>query len=212
MLDIKLIREQTELVRQRLASRNGGDEKNLDQILSLDEQRRKLLTAVEHLKATRNRVSKEIGALMGQKKLAEAEAKKAETRTLGDQIAALDKTATEAEAARDAILIRLPNPPHASVPLGTSAADNPEVKHWGAKPEFAFKPKSHVELCESLKLVDFVRGAKLSGSGFLLYTNWGARLGPIGAGAESQHPRTWRQVEPRRPAPVAGTLAGGDRQ
>ena len=176
MIDIKWIREQPELVKQRLAARGGADDVKIDEVLQLDEQRRTALKQVEDLKALRNKASKEIGALMGQKKLAEAEAKKGETRTLGDQIAALDKTAAEAEAARDAILIRLPNPPHASVPLGTSAADNPEVKHWGAKPEFAFKPKSHVELCESLKLVDFARGAKLSGSGFLLYTNWGARL------------------------------------
>jgi hypothetical protein len=176
VIDIKWIREQPELVKQRLAARGGADDVKIDEVLQLDEQRRTALKQVEDLKALRNKASKEIGALMGQKKLAEAEAKKGETRTLGDQIAALDKTAAEAEAARDAILIRLPNPPHASVPLGTSAADNPEVKHWGAKPEFAFKPKSHVELCESLKLVDFARGAKLSGSGFLLYTNWGARL------------------------------------
>ena len=176
VIDIKWIREQPELVKQRLAARNGGDDARIDEVLKLDEQRRAALKQVEDLKALRNKVSKEIGALMGQKKLAEAEAKKAETRTLGDQIAALDKSAVDAETARDAILIRLPNPPHASVPLGKSSADNPEVKHWGAKPEFAFNPKSHVELCESLKLVDFARGAKLSGSGFLLYTNWGARL------------------------------------
>lgn len=176
MIDIKWIREQPELVKQRLAARNGGDDTKIDEVLKLDEQRRVALKQVEDLKALRNKVSKEIGALMGQKKLAEAEAKKAETRTLGDQIAALDKSAVDAETARDAILIRLPNPPHASVPLGQSSADNPEVKHWGAKPEFAFKPKSHVDLCASLKLVDFERGAKLSGSGFLLYTGWGARL------------------------------------
>jgi seryl-tRNA synthetase len=176
VIDIKWIREQPELVKQRLAARNGGDDAKIDEVLQLDEQRRHALKQVEDLKALRNKVSKEIGALMGQKKLAEAEAKKAETRTLGDQITALDKSAAEAEAARDAILIRLPNPPHASVPLGKSSADNPEVKHWGAKPEFAFTPKSHVDLCASLKLVDFERGAKLSGSGFLLYTNWGARL------------------------------------
>ena len=176
VIDIKWIREQPELVKQRLAARNGGDDTKVDEVLKLDELRRHALKQVEDLKATRNKVSKEIGALMGQKKLAEAEAKKAETRSLGDQIAALDKSAADAEAARDAILIRLPNPPHASVPLGKSSADNPEVKHWGTKPQFAFTPKSHVDLCASLKLLDFERGAKLSGSGFLLYTNWGARL------------------------------------
>jgi seryl-tRNA synthetase len=176
MLDIKLIREQPEFVRERLATRGAGDEAKIDEILSLDEQRRKLLNEVEALKATRNRVSKEIGALMAQKKPDEAEARKAETRSLGDQIAALDKTIAETETARDGLMLRLPNLPHATVPVGKTAADNVEVSHWGEKPRFAFEPKSHVDLCESLGLVDFARGTKLSGSGFLLYTGWGARL------------------------------------
>ncbi|MDB6112225.1 MAG: sers: serine--trna ligase [Pedosphaera sp.] len=176
MLDIKWIREQPDLVRQRLATRGAGDEARIDELIGLDEQRRKLLAEVEGLKAQRNRVSKEIGALMAQKKSEEAEAKKKETRELGDKISELDKQAAAAEAARDQILLSLPNLPHESVPIGKTAADNPVMRTWGEKPVFAFKPKSHVELCESLKLVDFARGAKLSGSGFLLYTNWGARL------------------------------------
>ena len=73
-------------------------------------------------------------------------------------------------------MLRLPNLPHESVPPGKSAEDNPVVRMHGEKPAFAFKPKSHVELCESLRLVDFTRAAKLSGSGFVLYTNWGAKL------------------------------------
>ena len=176
MLDIKLIREKTGFVRERLATRGAGDETKIDEILKLDEQRRKSLAEVETLKSQRNRVSKEIGALMGQKKLAEAEAKKAETKDLGDQIATLDKAAAAAEAARDELMLQLPNLPHESVVLGKSAEENPEIRTHGEKASYAFKPKSHVELCESLKLVDFARAAKLSGSGFLLYTNWGARL------------------------------------
>jgi seryl-tRNA synthetase len=176
MLDIKLIREQPDLVRQRLATRGAGDEDRIDELLKLDEQRRKLLAEVEGLKAQRNRVSKEIGALMGQKKIEEAEAKKKETRDLGDKITELDKQAAAAEAARDEILLRLPNLPHESVAIGKTAEDNPVMRTWDDKATFDFEPKSHVELCESLKLVDFARGAKLSGSGFLLYTNWGARL------------------------------------
>ncbi len=176
VLDIKLIREKPDFVRQRLATRGAGDESLIDGILQADEQRRKALAEVETLKATRNRVSKEIGALMGQKKIAEAEAKKAETKDLGDKIAALDQQAKAAETKRDELMLRLPNLPHESVALGKSAEDNPEIRVFGSKPEFAFKPKSHVDLCESLKLIDFARAAKLSGSGFLLYTNWGARL------------------------------------
>jgi seryl-tRNA synthetase len=176
MLDIKLIREQPDAVRQRLATRGAGDEKKIDQILALDEQRRKMLSEAEQLKASRNRGSKEIGALMAQKKAPEAEAKKAETRRMGERITALDKSLAEVEQQRDALMLQLPNLPHASVKIGRSAADNLEVRVWGKKPEFGFKPKTHVELCESLRLVDFARAAKISGSGFILYTNWGARL------------------------------------
>ncbi len=176
MLDIKLIRGKPEFVRQRLAARGAGDEALVDKILSADEQRRKILAEVETLKAQRNRVSKEIGALMGQKKLAEAEAKKKETRDLGDGIARLDEDVSGVNSALDSFMLQVPNLPQDSVPLGRTAEDNPVVRMVGEKQQYAFKPKTHVELCESLKLVDFARAAKLSGSGFLLYTNWGAKL------------------------------------
>jgi seryl-tRNA synthetase len=176
MLDIKNIRDQADAVRQRLAARGAGDEAKIGEVLSLDERRRKLLTEAEELKALRNRVSKEIGALMGQKKFDEAGSRKQETRELGDRVAALDKEAAQADDARNHLMLTLPNLPHASVPLGESAEDNPVIRTFGQKPEFTFKPKSHVELCENLRLVDFGRAAKISGSGFLLYTHWGARL------------------------------------
>jgi seryl-tRNA synthetase len=176
MLDVRLIRENPAFVRERLATRYAGDDTKISEVVALDEERRKLLMEVEQLKATRNRVSKEIGALMGEKKIAEADAKKTETKQIGDRINELDAKVKQAEEARDAILIRLPNLPHASVAIGKTAEDNPEIRTWGNKPEFAAKPKSHIELCEKLRLIDFARGAKLSGSGFLLYTNWGAKL------------------------------------
>ena len=176
MLDIKLIREKPDFVRGRLASRGAGEEARIDELLKLDGQRRKILAEVETLKAQRNRVSKEIGALMGQKKTAEADAKKAETRNLGDRIAAFDGELAQADAALDALMLQLPNLPHESVKVGKTAEDNPVIRTVGEKATFAFKPRSHIELCESLKLVDFERGAKLSGSGFILFTDWGARL------------------------------------
>ncbi len=172
MLDIRLIREKPDFVRERLATRCGGDERKIDEVLALDDRRRKVLAEVEQLKATRNRVSKEIGALMAQKKSAEAEAKKAETRDLGDKIAALDKQTVEIEQQRDSLMLQLPNLPGESVKIGQSAADNPEIRTSGEKAKLDFKPKTHVELCESLGLVDFARAAKISGSGFLLYTGW----------------------------------------
>src|SRR5512146_892179 len=176
MLDIKLIREKPDVVRQRLASRGAGDEVHIDELLKLDETRRKLVAEVEALKAQRNRASKEIGALMGQKKTAEAEAKKQETRELGDRITQLDKQSVEVDEARRQVMLRIPNLPHESVPQGRTSADNPVVRTYGEKPSFSFKPKSHVEVCEHLKLIDFERATKLSGSGFVLYTNWGAKL------------------------------------
>jgi seryl-tRNA synthetase len=176
MLDIKLLREQPDWVRERLASRGGGDEAKVAEVLQYDEQRRVGLAEVEQLKAERNRVSKEIGALMAQKQLEAAEEKKRHTREVGERIAALDKQVAEAEAARETLLLGLPNLPHPQVARGKTAADNPVVRTWGEKAALAFKAKGHVELCEALGLVDFVRGTKLSGSGFLLYTNWGARL------------------------------------
>src|SRR5258708_5319767 len=176
MLDIKLIRERPDFVRERLASRGAGDADPIGELLNLDELRRKLLAQVETLKAERNRGSKAIGQLMGQKKTSEAEEKKKETRDLGDQIVQLDREAAEAEAARDRLMLGLPTLPHESVPAGKNAEDNPVLRVHGEKPQFDFKPKSHVDLCESLGLIDFERAAKLSGRGFVLFTNWGAKL------------------------------------
>jgi seryl-tRNA synthetase len=176
VLDIKLIREKPDLVRQRLATRGAGDESLIDKILQADEQRRKCLTEVESLKSRRNRVSKEIGALMGRKKIQEAEDRKRETRELGDRIADLDKQAAGAETLRDGLMLQMPNLPHESVPVGKTAEDNPVIRIHGEKAQFGFKPRTHVEICESLGLVDFARAAKLSGSGFILFTHWGAKL------------------------------------
>lgn len=176
MLDIKLIRERADFVRERLGTRGGGDELKVDQILSLDRTRRDSLTEVETLKAQRNRVSKEIGALMGQKRPEEAEEKKRETREIGEQIALLDKKVKEVDAQLRDVMLTLPNLPHSSVVQGASEQDNPTIREWGQKKDYSFEPDGHLDLCERLKLIDFARGAKLSGSGFLLYTNWGARL------------------------------------
>jgi seryl-tRNA synthetase len=176
MLDIKLIREKPDFVRQRLASRGAGDDTRIDELLKLDELRRRSLGEVETLKAARNRASKEIGVLMAQKRTTEAEAGKKATRELGERIGQLDKQAAEAEAARDQLMLRLPNLPQESVPFGKSVEENAIVRVHGEKPRFAFQPKTHLELCEALRLVDFARAARLAGSGFLLYTNWGARL------------------------------------
>jgi seryl-tRNA synthetase len=176
MLDIKRIRDHAEAIKAQLALRGAGDEQSIDELLQLDEQRRKAITEVEQLKSRRNATSKEIGALMGQKKIEEAEAKKAEVREIGERIAILDTAVTARELRLHQLLLEIPNVPHESVPVGKAAEDNPEIRTHGQPAKFDFTPKNHIELCEALKLIDFKRGAKLSGSGFLLYTNWGARL------------------------------------
>lgn len=176
VLDIKLIREQPDHVRARLATRGSGDDGHLDELLRLDAQRRSTLAEVETLKAERNKSSKEIGALLSQRKTEEAESRKGRVREIGERIVELDRALARAETEREALLLRLPNLPHASVAVGTSAADNPVVRAHGTPRAFDFTPLPHTALCERLRLVDFERGAKLSGSGFVLYTGWGARL------------------------------------
>ncbi len=176
VLDVKLIRDRANYVRARLATRGAGDETKVDEILQLDEQWRRLIAEIDALRSKRNQVSKQIGILLGQNKTAEAEARKTEARQIGDQIAALEKQVAEIESARRQVMLRLPNLPHESVKTGKSAEDNIIVREYGKKPHFDFRPWTHLELCESLGLVDFARGVKLSGSGFVLFTDMGARL------------------------------------
>ena len=175
VLDIKYIRQDPDTARERLGQR-GEEPGKIDELLELDERRRSIVTEVENLQAERNAASKEIGALMGQGKQAEAETKKSETRELGDRIDALNNQKSEADAAFHSLILTLPNLAHESVPVGPDESANEEIKVHGEKPVFEFEPQGHVGLCDSLGLIDFERGAKLSGSGFLLYTGWGARL------------------------------------
>jgi seryl-tRNA synthetase len=175
VLDIKYIRQEPEVAKKRLVAR-GEEASVLDELLELDEKLRAIVTEVENLQAERNVVSKQIGALMGQGKQKEAESKKVETRELGDKIDDLNSHKSQAEEAFNALNLTLPNLAHDTVPVGPDETANEEVKVEGQKPSFDFEPKGHVDLCESLGLIDFERGAKLAGSGFLLYTGWGARL------------------------------------
>ncbi|SVB31900.1 uncharacterized protein METZ01_LOCUS184754, partial [marine metagenome] len=175
VLDIKYIRQEPDEAKKRLIAR-GENAGSIDELLLLDKKRRALVTEAETLQAERNAVSKEIGGLMGQGQIAEAEAKKTETRELGDKADALNVLKAEADIAFKELLLTLPNLAHESVPMGEDENANTKIKVEGEKPSFDFKPKDHLDLCESLGLIDFERGAKLTGSGFLLYTNWGARL------------------------------------
>ncbi len=174
MLDIKLIRDNPDAVRQRLADRGRGDEAAVDKIAALDQERRNLITESDKRKALRNAVSKEIGALKS--KGQDASGKMAEMKKVGDEIAAADQRVAQVDEQLRAILLGIPNLPHPSVPAGKDAADNPEVRQWGQKPEFAFNPKPHWEMGEALDILDFPRATKISGSGFILYKGAGARL------------------------------------
>jgi seryl-tRNA synthetase len=172
MLDIRLIREQPEVVRQGLR-RRGDDPAQVDALLTVDERRRTLIKEVEALKAERNTVSKEISKL---KDAAEREARIAAMRAVGDRIAELDAQANEAEAEFNRMMLWLPNIPHPDVPDGTTEHDNVVVRTEGTPRQFDFTPKPHWELGEALDIIDFERGVKLSGSRFFVLKRAGARL------------------------------------
>jgi seryl-tRNA synthetase len=169
MLDIKLIRENTELVSQSLDKR--GDSFTLDKILEIDESYRNLLRQTEELRAKHNETSKQLG-------LSKEKPPKliAEMRELGEQISSLQQQTREAKANLDSMLLELPNIPHPSVPLGGGAADNVVVRTWGKPTKFAFEPLPHWELGEKLDIIDFQRGVKLAGSRFYVLKGLGARL------------------------------------
>jgi len=172
MLDIKLIREQTDYVKTQLA-RAGVEPAAIDVVLTYDEQRRALLKEVETLKATRNAVSKEIGKM---KDAAARDAKIAEMRGVGDRIAELDKQVTVVEEQQRTALLELRNLPHPDVPDGPDEEHNVVISQEGEPRQFDFTPKPHWELGEALGIIDFERGVKISGSRFYVLKGQGAKL------------------------------------
>lgn len=175
MLDIKLIRENPELVKQGIE--NKREKSRVDEILKLDEERRELIFRTDELKAQRNQTSQQVGQI--KKSGGDASQIIAEMKRVSDQIAENDTVLKNIESQLDDILMYLPNLPHSSVPVGKSAEENVEVRRWlpeGFKFENDFKPLDHIELGKKLKILDFERGAKISGSGFPLYTSKGATL------------------------------------
>ncbi len=179
MLDIRLVREKPDFVKERLATRGGGDEAKIDELLAVDAQERHELNELQKLNAERNRLSKEIGALRVQKK--ESEALEDQVRSLNDNIAMRElmlKGDSEATLIfkRRKLLLEIPNLPHESVPIGKDASSNPVVRSWGEKPKLSRKVLDHVALGTKLKLLDLERAAKISGSGFICFTGAGAKL------------------------------------
>ena len=175
MLDIKYIRENPEIVKEGIKNKNEKD--TVDQILNLDKQRRDLLQKAEELKAQRNKVSQEIGKV--KKSGGNADEVMAEMKNVSDEIKELDNQIREVEEKLNEMMLWVPNLPHSSTPVGKSAANNIEVKQW--LPEgFSFENDEpvldHLELGKKLGILDFERGAKISGSGFPVYLGKGATL------------------------------------
>jgi len=171
MLDSKFLRDNLEAVEARLKTRGGS--LDLSGFRELDSRRRELLRKSEELKALRNRVSDEISKI---KDKSQAQAQIVEMREVGGRIKALDEELKGIEEGLEQSLMTMPNIPNEAVPIGVSETDNVEVRKWGEPPAFSFPAKPHWELGESLGILDFERGAKLTGARFTLYKGAGARL------------------------------------
>ena len=173
MLDIRLVREKPDFVRERLATRGGGDEAKVDELLRIDAERRKTETDLQRLQSERNRLSKEIGAKRSRNE--PSEELETEVRKTGDQIAGLVQRANVLEGEQRDLLLDIPNLPHQSVPVGTDASANRVIRSWGEKPQL-INPADHVALGTRLKLFNLDWATKLSGSGFICFTGAGAKL------------------------------------
>ena len=174
MLDIRLIREKPDFVRERLATRNPELSKLVDDVLKVDSDRRRLETELQRLSAERNHLSKAIGVLRSKKESSAEEESK--VRTIGEEIARLNEAVAVVDESQRNLMLGIPNLPHPDATIGADADANPQVRIWGEKPTFNFQPVDHVDLGTRLGLFDPVRAAKISGSGYVCFTNLGARL------------------------------------
>lgn len=176
MLDIKLIREKPEFVKERLAHKNYGPLEQVDQIVTLDTERRSLQQQLDAVLNQSNVAAKAIGGLMKDGKKEEAEAKKSEVAGLKEQEKTLKEKLTDIEQQQQDIAIQLPNLPTAAVPAGKSPEENEVVRQGGTIPALAATAKPHWELIKQYDIIDFETGAKITGSGFPLYKGQGAKL------------------------------------
>ena len=172
MLDNAWVRDNLDALGEALKKR--GTEIDLDEYQRLDRARRASLKEVEALKARRNKVSEDIARLKKAKQ--DAKGIISEMRSVGERIKVLDAQVEEVDTALEALLLTIPNVPDASVPVGTSAADNVEVRQWGSTPQFDFEPRPHWEIGARLGILDLERAAKMSGARFAVYVGAGARL------------------------------------
>ncbi|WP_025023048.1 serine--tRNA ligase [Companilactobacillus nodensis] len=173
MLDIKMIRKDPEWTKNKLASR-GVTAEEIDHLLDLDKDRRELLVQTETLKEKRNKVSQGIATKKRNKENADQEI--ADMKQVGSDIKEIDAKLEDTEEKMNYILVRLPNIPDDSVPVGPDESYNKEIRKWGDIPEYSFTPKHHWEIGEALGILDFDQAAKVSGSRFVYYIGMGARL------------------------------------
>ncbi|ANR69394.1 serine--tRNA ligase [Staphylococcus equorum] len=173
MLDIKLFRNEPDLVREKVTKR-GMDAQVVDDILALDEKRRQLISQAEEMKAQRNKVSGEIAQKKRNKENADDVI--AEMRKLGDEIKVLDDDLNQIDHDLNDKLSRIPNIIQDDVPVGASDEENVELKRWGTPRNFDFEEKAHWDLVEDLNMANFERGAKVSGARFVFLTGEGAQL------------------------------------
>lgn len=172
MLDINIIRENPDIVREALRKRQ-SDPEPVDQILKLDVERRALVHQVESLKAERNTVSKEIGKMKDQTARQE---KIDQMRAVGEQIDALDQNLRQVEGQLDSLMAEIPNIPDPDVPLGIDESENVIIKTVGQLPEYDFTPQPHWDLGPALGIINFEQGVKVTGSRFYVLSGAGARL------------------------------------
>ncbi|WP_040224421.1 serine--tRNA ligase [Bhargavaea cecembensis] len=173
MLDIKYVRAHFDEVKEKLSKR-GEDLSDFERFGELDSRRRELIARVEELKAERNAASQQIAEMKRNKENADEAI--AKMREVGDQIKELDGELHEVEENLEYIMMRVPNIPHDSVPVGDSEDDNIEIRKWGEVPEFGFEAKPHWEIGTGLGILDFERAAKTTGSRFVFYRGAGAKL------------------------------------
>ncbi len=176
MLEINYLRANTELAKKRLAKRNKFEASVIDELLELDEERKKIQTELDNTLAETNATSKEIGRLMGQGKKEEAETMKQKVAALKLRSAELESDHNTTADSIKNILLSLPNLPQLIVPDGNTPEENVEVKNGGAVPAFTFEPLPHWELTTKYNLIDFELGNKITGSGFPVYIDKGAKL------------------------------------
>lgn len=178
MLDLHFVRDHLDQVRAQLSTRN-FDPVLLEDFSKLDVERRHLIRERDELNAASNRISKEVGQLMRDGKKEEAETKKAQSRTIGEQIKSVEARVGEMENEFRQILVRVPNLPHVSVPTGADEAYNKEARRWGTPRDFdaeGFAPKDHVDIGTGLGILDPERATKVTGARFAVLSGPGARL------------------------------------